>query len=292
MAKERLIETAETREGFIEVEPGWEIAYRWTPSATSANTAVFLNGLGDEHGSWDHMVKSLPHLNRLQLDLRGQGQSLTKRLSLHPDSPFRISIPTQSKDIAAALDHLGISGPVSLVGNSYGGGVAFDFASRYPERTKRLAVIVPYIVRLDRSFPLQRLWGWQWRTARGLGLIPASLAQSVESAYENFLSAYMNQRFQKRMGTEDQRRVAIELSHGIMEFDAFQVLHQLPNQGVFLLTSECDTLIPPSLFREFWRRLPVSKHGHWTRVSDGDHLLLEQKPELVLEWLKSILLLT
>ena len=85
------------------------------------------------------------------------------------------------------------------------------------------------------------------------------------------------------------RRVAIELSHGIMQFDAFEVLEKLPDASVFLLTSDCDTLIPRSLFSELWRRLPVSKQGHWTRVPDGEHLLLEQKPDLVHEWLRSVI---
>ncbi len=291
MAQERVSESSlETVEGFLEVEAGWEIHYRWTRAKTGSHApiAVFLNGLGDEHTSWQPFVDKLDTTDRLQLDLRGQGQSLQRRLDYAPKTQFRIGIPTQSEDVLAVLNHLGIKEKVTLVGNSYGGGVAFDFASRYPERVKRLALIVPYILRLDRSFPLQRLWSWQWRTARGLGLIPHAVANSVESAYENFLSSYMNQRFENRMGNDVRRRVAIELSHGIMEFDAFEVLERLPDASVFLLTSDCETLIPRSLFREFWRRLPVSKQGHWTRVPDGEHLLLEQKPELVLEWLRSV----
>lgn len=286
-----MIDATDAIEGYLEVEAGWEIHYRYTRAheISNAPTAVFLNGLGDEHTSWRPFVDKLDQVDRLQLDLRGQGLSLTKRLEYAPKSNFRIGLTTQSEDVLAVLNHLNIETQVTLIGNSYGGGVAFDFASRYPERVKRLALIVPYVLRLDRTLPLQRLWSWQWRTARGFGLIPATLADSFESAYENFLSAYMNQRFQKRMGDDHSRRVAIDLSHGIMAFDAFEVLEKLPDASVFLLTSDCDTLIPRSLFREFWRRLPASKQGHWTRVPDGEHLILEQKPELVLEWLRSVI---
>lgn len=291
MAQERVIEQSETVEGYLEVEAGWDVHYRFTRArhATRAPIAVFLNGLGDEHTSWKSFVDKLDKVDRLQLDLRGQGLSLAKRLEYAPKSQFRIGLRTQSEDVFAVLNHLGIKEKVTLVGNSYGGGVAFDFASRYPERVKRLALIVPYILRLDRTFPMQRLWSWQWRTARSFGLIPSAVANTVESAYENFLSAYMNQRFQDRMNDTDRRRVAIDLSHGIMEFDAFEVLERLPDASVFLLSSDCDTLIPRSLFREFWRRLPLAKQGHWTRVPDGEHLILEQKPELVLEWLRSVI---
>jgi pimeloyl-ACP methyl ester carboxylesterase len=292
MAQERLKSVAIDPEGFLEVEPGWFVHYKLTRAKTTAAetpVAVFLNGLGDEQTSWSPFVSGLTNIDRLQLDLRGQGLSLKRRLEHDPNTKFRISIPTQSQDIDAVLDHLNVRKQVYIVGNSYGGGVAFEFASRYPERVKRLALIVPYILRLDRTFPLQRLWSWQWRTAKSFGFIPSSIASGVESAYESFLSAYMNQRFQNRMTESRNRQVAIDLSHGIMEFDAFDVLEKLPDQSVFLLTSDCDTLIPRSLFKEFWRRLPESKQGHWTRVHDGEHLLLEQKPELVLQWLRSVI---
>ena len=36
-------------------------------------------------------------------------------------------------------------------------------------------------------------------------------------------------------------------------------------------------------------RLPEKKRGHWTRLKDGEHLLLEQQPDVVYEWLKKVL---
>jgi 3-oxoadipate enol-lactonase len=44
-------------------------------------------------------------------------------------------------DFAALLDVIGIADPVHLVGTSYGGEVAMEFAIRYPERTRSLTVI-------------------------------------------------------------------------------------------------------------------------------------------------------
>ena len=73
-----------------------------------------------------------------------------------------------------------------------------------------------------------------------------------------------------------------------MDFNTFDVLGHVPDGSVHLITSECDTLVPRSLYREFWNRLPGAKRGSWTRVPDGEHLLLEQKPELVLEWLRGL----
>jgi pimeloyl-ACP methyl ester carboxylesterase len=282
-------------EGLFDVGDGWHIAYQWWPASPRSNELanekplLFLNGLGDTYHAWTPFMPKFQSRNRLQVDLRGQGRSLDERLKATPDSSFRIPIETQSQDLKKLLDHLKLDGPVDIAAFSYGGGVAFDFAARWPERVHRLAFIVPFLIRLDRSFPMQRLLSWQWNTARSFGLIPDAVGAGVENAYESFLTAYMNQRYEHRMSNSVHRRVAIDLTYGIMKFNAFDVLDHLPDASVFLLTSDCDTLVPRSLYREFWRRLPEKKRGHWTRVSDGEHLLLEQKPEVVAEWLHTIL---
>jgi pimeloyl-ACP methyl ester carboxylesterase len=283
---------AETRmtEKSLEVEENWQIAYQWRPAQKPSHACpiVFLNGLGDTYHAWTPFMSKLPTRHRLQVDLRGQGKSLAHRLAHDSNSDFRISVETQSRDLLKLLDTLKIE-QVDIAAFSYGGGVAFDFATRFPNRVRRLASIVPFILRLDRSFPLQRLMSWQWNTARTFGLIPQSLGHGLEQAYEKFLSAYMNQRYESRLSNAEHRRVAIELTYGIMKFNAFEVLEHLPLKSVYLLTGDCDTLVPTTLYQEFWRRLPDEKRGTWTRINDGEHLLLEQKPEIVEQWLRSVL---
>lgn len=275
-----------TKEGSLETADGWIAAYRLQPGTGA--TFVFLNGLGDQLESWSSFADRLEGPSRLQVDLRGQGRSLAARRRIQPDSDYKISIETQSQDLALLLDDLGIEGKVILCGFSYGGGIAIDFASRWPDRVAKLALIVPFVIRLDHAFPLQRLFTWQWRTMKSVGLVPSVVSTSIERGYEEFLSAYMNQRYEKRLEDPEARRVAVQLSHGIMDYNTFAVLSQLPDDSVHLLTSELDTLVPRSLYREFWSRLPERKKGAWTRVPDGEHLLLEQKPELVLDWLRAL----
>lgn len=279
------------RANVIEVEPGWEIAYQWWPADTkpiNERPIVFLNGLGDTYDAWTPFMQKFANRNRLQVDLRGQGRSLEQKLANDPQATFRVNVETQTSDLKKLLEHLKID-DIDLAAFSYGGAIAFDFASREPDRVKRLALIVPYILRLDKSFPLQRMWSWQWTMTRQLGLIPSSLGDKVEHAYETFLTAYMNQRYDHRMGDTHRKRAAIDLTHGIMQFNAFDILEQLPEKSVFLLSGDCDTLVPRSLYTEFWRKLPESKKGHWTRIPDGEHLLLEQKPDVVHAWLEKVL---
>jgi pimeloyl-ACP methyl ester carboxylesterase len=276
------------REGLFEAAPGWKLSYRLRTVKDASATWVLLNGLGDDFTVWNPILADLGPVNTLQVDLRGQGKSLIGKLASDPDTDFRITMQEQATDLEALIRHLGLPLPLNVVGCSYGGGVALQFASQWPGWVSRLGLIVPFVIRLDKAFPLQRLWSFQWRTAKSFGLVPGFMAESVERHYENFLSHYMNHRYEKRLSEPELRRAAIELSHGIMQFDAFQIVERLPDESVFLLTSDLDTLVPRSLYREFWNRVPERKRGHWIQVPDGGHLLLEERPELVCDWLKRL----
>ncbi|MEK7357771.1 MAG: alpha/beta fold hydrolase, partial [Bdellovibrionota bacterium] len=223
MAEEPRIETRKlTKVGSLETNDGWGAGYRFKPGV--GETIVFLNGLGDDLESWSVFADQLGERQTLQVDLRGQGRSLAARMKTHPGSDYRIPIGEQSRDLLRVMDEVGIAGKVALCGFSYGGGIALDFASRFPERVSTLALIVPFVIRLDRAFPMQRIFTWQWRTLKAAGVLPTTLSSTLEKGYEEFLSAYMNQRYERRLADPEARKVAVQLSHGIMEFDTFEIL--------------------------------------------------------------------
>ncbi|MEV7004280.1 alpha/beta hydrolase [Streptomyces sp. NPDC093982] len=66
-------------------------------------------------------------------DLRGHGRSE------RPNSGYTLDY--NLNDLDALLDRLNVTGPVHLVGNSYGGTVAFSYAVRRPDRVASLSVI-------------------------------------------------------------------------------------------------------------------------------------------------------
>ncbi|MGW1286651.1 alpha/beta fold hydrolase [Streptomyces sp. NPDC002586] len=72
-------------------------------------------------------------LDVVMYDLRGHGRS---------ERPSRgYTLDQNIDDLEALLDRLAVTGPVHLVGNSYGGTIAFGFAARHPERTATLTLI-------------------------------------------------------------------------------------------------------------------------------------------------------
>ncbi|WP_129310565.1 alpha/beta hydrolase [Streptomyces sp. L2] len=72
-------------------------------------------------------------LDVVMYDLRGHGRSERPRAGYTLDHNI--------DDLEALLDRLGVNGPVHLVGNSYGGTIAFGYAARHPARVAGLTLI-------------------------------------------------------------------------------------------------------------------------------------------------------
>ncbi|MGA9365565.1 MAG: alpha/beta hydrolase [Bacteroidota bacterium] len=95
---------------------------------------------------WDEQVRELSSRYLvLRCDLRGFGrtQRRSDRFSHH-------------RDVATLLDSLGID-KVHLVGASFGGRVAIDFALAYPERTRSLILCAPAISGMIPSRELEAI---------------------------------------------------------------------------------------------------------------------------------------
>lgn len=72
-------------------------------------------------------------LDVVMYDLRGHGRSE------RPAEGY--TLDDNVDDLEALLERLGVTGPVHLVGNSYGGTIAFGFAARRPERAASVSLI-------------------------------------------------------------------------------------------------------------------------------------------------------
>jgi pimeloyl-ACP methyl ester carboxylesterase len=89
-------------------------------------------------------------LDVIMYDLRGHGRSS------RPSTGYRLE--EHVDDLAGLLDALGITEPVHLVGNSYGGSVAFGLAAAEPDR-------VASVVAIEAEPPIE---AWSVRLGEGL----------------------------------------------------------------------------------------------------------------------------
>ena len=109
---------------------GAQLAYK--VDGHGAGLVLVHAGIADMR-MWDPLVALLDHRFRIvRYDMRGH-----RRDDLHAPAS-----PRDAEDLAALLTALDIDA-CTLVGASFGGLVALDFASKHPERVERLVVIDP-----------------------------------------------------------------------------------------------------------------------------------------------------
>jgi len=117
---------------------------------------LFIHGLTSSQRNWAHLVNTLNHHHRvLAPDLFGHGASAK------PMGDY--SLGAHAATMRDLLDLLGID-RVTLVGHSFGGGIAMQFCYLFPERVERLVLVASGGLGRDVS-PLLRaatLPGAQW----------------------------------------------------------------------------------------------------------------------------------
>jgi pimeloyl-ACP methyl ester carboxylesterase len=94
---------------------------------------LLLHGLACDHHTWDPVIERLSRRHTvIAPDLLGHGESDKPRADY--------SVGGYANGMRDLLTVLGID-KVTVVGHSFGGGVAMQFAYQFPERTERLVVV-------------------------------------------------------------------------------------------------------------------------------------------------------
>jgi len=94
---------------------------------------LFIHGLTGSQRNWAHLVDALDHDHRvLAPDLFGHGAS-AKVIGDY-------SLGAHAATLRDLLDLLGID-RVTLIGHSFGGGIAMQFSYLFPERVERLVLV-------------------------------------------------------------------------------------------------------------------------------------------------------
>ena len=94
---------------------------------------LLLHGLGCDHSTWAPVVESLARrYTVIAPDLLGHGSSAKPRADY--------SVGGYANGMRDLLTYLGID-RATVVGHSFGGGVAMQFAYQFPERTERVVLV-------------------------------------------------------------------------------------------------------------------------------------------------------
>ena len=94
---------------------------------------LLVHGFPLDHSMWQQQLEVLAHRYRvIAPDLRGFG--------LSDVTPGTVTMEQYADDLAALLDALKITEPITFCGLSMGGYVAWQFVARHPQRLQRLIV--------------------------------------------------------------------------------------------------------------------------------------------------------
>ncbi|MCW2851937.1 MAG: hsaD 3, partial [Nocardioides sp.] len=94
---------------------------------------LLLHGLGCDHTTWEPVISTLAkRYTVIAPDLLGHGQSDKPRADY--------SLGGYANGMRDLLTVLGVD-KVTVVGHSFGGGVAMQFAYQFPERTERMVLV-------------------------------------------------------------------------------------------------------------------------------------------------------
>jgi long-chain acyl-CoA synthetase len=118
----------------VSTEPNVAISVIDVAPERPEQTLVLLHGFGGRARQWRYQIEAFAERNRvLALDLRGHGRSSHR--SRH------YSMATLLQDLTSVLEARGVNEPFVLVGHSFGGAIATDFALQCPERVRKLVLI-------------------------------------------------------------------------------------------------------------------------------------------------------
>ena len=126
---------------------GTRVHYTDEGAANAEGTLLLIHGFGASLHTWDGVLPQLTQRYRvIRLDLPPFG--ITGPLRDAQGRPRTMELPLYRDFIDAFVDSLGLS-KLTLIGNSLGGMVSWDFAVRHPGRVEKLVLID------SAGFPMQ-----------------------------------------------------------------------------------------------------------------------------------------
>ncbi len=243
---------------------------------------MLLHGLGGSLYDWRHILRPLARNHRvLAVDLLGAGES-----EIPETEDF--SIAAQARRVRGLLDALAVP-RATLVGNSYGGGVALRVAQDWPERVDRLVLInsvcypedIPTYVGLAKApcaecvaetLPLGRMARWVLRNSY----------RTVEKLSDEELETYIQE-----LRAPGRRRAIIQIIRAVLPPDTteFEARLKTIRSPALLIWGKFDETVPIALGRRLLRDLPDAR----LMELDAGHVPNQECPDEVVTLMRGFL---
>lgn len=247
---------------------GWRLHVR-DSGPRDAPAVLLIHGFGASLHTWEPWAELLASTHRvIRFDLPGFGLT-------GPDPTGDYSDGRSVEVLAALMDQLGV-GRASVVGNSLGGKIAWNFAVRHPDRVDRLVLISP-----DGFASPGFEYGRKVSVPPVMRLLPYVLPKpllrmSLAPAYANpaTLTDATVTRYRDLMLAPGVRRAILARTEQVMLQDPVPLLRRI-EAPTLLLWGEKDAMIPFSNAADYLRTIP---HATLVALPGLGHVPFEEAP--------------
>lgn len=276
---------ARRNQGFVKVRPDRELFVDYIQPQNGQPTVILMNGLTYSTKQFDAYTSALIRrgLGVLRFDFDGMGQTLLK----YAPSTKVIPYDQQARDAKALFTAMGLRPPYSIMGLSYGGGIAIAYSLMYPRDIRHLILFAPFTQPLEG----QDSWikGQIWATRKMFPFNPAS----DDELYDYFLHQIVYATYPQAEPVVLENPYKLEgvynIVRGIRKFRAVDSAGMLPNGTVHMVVAGYDQYIPRPVLETFWSKVNPSAKMSYMVLQGSEHKMPEAFPEFSAAWTYQIL---
>lgn len=261
---------------FIELPDG--VVHHELDGPTNGQIVVLVPGVSAPYTTWDRNFGALIEagLCVLRFDLFGRGYS---------DRPEVVyDLDLFDRQIVHLLAALKLDGMVTLAGLSMGGAIVTTFASRYPERVRRLILIDPLVSR-PLSLPLrlmlapgigERVFNWF-----GDRILVGGQAQDF---YNPELAPEFQAKYRMAIKYRGFKRAILSTIRTISTWHIAEAYEQVgkANYPVLLFWGRQDKTVP---FETHQRVQSLIPRTEFHAIDNAGHTPHYEQPEMVNRWM-------
>lgn len=228
---------------------------------------LFLHGIGGNRHAFDDQLGAVAAsgYHAVAWDLPGYGDSL---------APAKLTFAALSEAVHALLDALQVSKAV-ILGHSFGGMIAQEFAARHPDRVAGLVLFATTAAFGGRDDKFKQDFLAARLRPLDEGMTPADIAPKlVGGMFSEATPQTVKDRAVASMAaiSSDAYRASLEC---IVTFDRKDDLARIA-APTLVLAAELDTLAPPKTMESMARRIPGARYvclqgvGHLANFEDPE----------------------
>lgn len=258
-----------------------DLNFAYTDEVTSTagdDVLVLLHGFPLNQEMWKHQVSELSKTHRVIVpDLRGHGGTEVTKGT--------VTMAEMAQDVAALMDHLEITTPMSLGGLSMGGYVAFEFYSQFPDRVNKLLLFdtravadTETVARARKMMAAQVVVSGASMAADAM--LPKLVSQSTKDEQPEIVAE-----LQDVILSTDPEAIAATQRGMAERRDMTAQLSSMDIPTLVLCGSE-DTISPPDEMRSIANAMP---NAQFVEIANAGHLAPLEQPGPVNEAVCSFL---